>query len=450
MSNIVPFKPQGQMSTAVQQYVQQHGADTDAFSQGIGGSFANVSFKGKVFRVKYGQQETLLINPQTNQPMQYFDVVMLDAKATLSKTFYVGAYNEGDNAAPDCSSEDGVHPVAMPGKQVIAPDCRACPYNVFGSKQSTDGQQRNSKACADTRKVAIVPSFNIPNENFGGPMLLRVPAASLGNLAQIARQCKAHGAPMHAVVIRVSFDYEVAYPKLKFEVVQFLSDAEFTQVMELRGDGRCAEVLNQGATVQAPALAAPVQGIPGQVPSAVAAAPAQPPVANSAPAPGFGPPVTAAPQQPVQQMQPPPAYQQPVQQMQPPPVQQGFQQAAPPPATFGPPAQAMQPPPVAAPAQGIPQQPPQPQQSYQQPMAPPPVYQQQAPQQVPPQGYQAPQQGFQQPQASFGPPPVQQAPQAPPPVQQAQAQAYPQQNAGPLPQAVLDTVDGMFSAQPQQ
>jgi len=401
-TNVVPFNA-GQMPVpaAIQQYLAQHAGQPAGgdLSQGVGVQFANVSYKGKVFKIKYGANETLLIDPRSNQPLQYLDVVIISAKAELSKTFYEKSYVEGTSEAPDCSSEDGVHPVAPPGKQPQAVDCRTCPWNAFGSKKSTDGTASNSKACADTRKVVIVPPVNMDNEQFGGPMLLRVPAASLSGLAQFDRQLQAQGVPYFAVIVRITFDYTVAYPKLQFQAMQYLDDAQFAKAQALRNDHRTLDILSNGslaapqntAALPAPAGVAPAgMGAPQPMVSAPAAQP-QPPVA---PQPAY-PPAPPAVAQPVAYPPAPPAPAQPTAAWGTAPVAQPLAQ------------------PMAAPTipTTVAMQPPQ--------FAPPPG----------------------QPQFA---PPVQPT-MAPQPNPQPFAAVPPAPAAGaPLPQAVIEGVDSMF------
>lgn len=288
MTALVPFKPQSQLPAAIAQSLAALGGQVPStLSEGIGSNYANLSFKGKVFRIKFGGQEHTLVDPQTNTPMQYMDLVILDAKGALSKTYYASGYTEGANEQPDCASEDGITPHAPPGKAVQCNDCRLCQWNVFGSKKSNDGIATNSKACADTRKLAVVPMQNIRNDNFGGPMLLRVPAASLSNLAEFDRSVRAAGAPFFAVVVRVTFDYNVAYPKLVFTPLQFVSDQMAAEILEMRADLRTREIIDGLALPTAPAAPA-APPIAGSVPAAMAAAqtpPVPPVVQTPAPAP---------------------------------------------------------------------------------------------------------------------------------------------------------------------
>ncbi len=435
-----PFRPDTALPAAIAQIVQQQGGQlANPLAEGVGSSFANLSFKGKIFRIKYAGEEVVLQDPNTGFALQFIDVVIVDAKGTLSKTYYATGYTEGVTEQPDCSSEDGITPFAPVGKQVQCHDCRMCKWNVFGSKPQQQGQPAsNSKACADTRKTAIVPIYNIANERFGGPMLLRVPAASLSGLAQYSRTLAGQGAPFYAAVVRITFDNEAAFPKLVFTPLRFLNEQEAAQILELRNDIRVADILTSGTTTSTAALPAPVAG---QVPSSMQGAPTQTPGAAQASAPPVAP---AAP--PAQQYAPPQPQYAPPQPVQPDPSGVAFGVPTPPPAA-----------PQAAPAPQIPvtapvQQAPQPPPVYAPPVAPPA-----APQYAPPQPQAPPvQQQYAPPQA----PPVQQqyAPPAAPPTgtgfappadstqQYTPPQAPPIAPAqqGPVSQQVLNSIDAML------
>jgi hypothetical protein len=245
----------------------------DDLTQGLSGNFAVVSIKGKCFKIKHGGTEKPLtvVHEGMTYAAPFFDVVMLSSNPNFSKTYYEGTYAEGSDDAPSCSSEDGIAPApGVPRPQSTL--CATCPKNVFGSKISDNGAK--GKACQDSRKVAVVPAGDIANEQWGGPMLLRIPPASLGPLADFARQLQAQGIPYYAVVIRIVFDTTVAFPKLAFQVLRGLTQEEGTQVMTWRESATVKTVLGHDAPRAQ--LPAPAAALPAQQPNPVAAAAAQP------------------------------------------------------------------------------------------------------------------------------------------------------------------------------
>ena len=345
------------------------------FASNVGAAFPVISIKGKVFRIRHDGQEIPLLDPKTRHPVQSFEVVIVEGNEHLSKTYYAKGYVDGSSDQPDCWSEDGVHPLAPNPVNSV---CATCPMNAFGSRTSADRPDSKAKACADTRKIAVVPAWDIPNERFGGPMLLRVPADSLKGLAEVGRLLASQGIPVQAVVIALSFDFNVAHPKLVFRPIRALTEVEGQQVVQVMNLPQTKVVL-AADQVGLPAPAAQSGAIPADQPIQQAAPVQQaaPPVQQQAPAPqqaapaAFGPPpatqyaepaAQAAPQQAAPAaFGPPPAQAAPsnvvpLQQAAPPqaaPQQAAPQQAAP--AAFGPPPAAPQQAAQAAPAAGIPQ-----------------------------------------------------------------------------------------------
>lgn len=273
---------QSQLPAALSGYMP-----TDELEQNIGASFAVVSIRGKVFRIKYRKNETDLLVPFNGMqvPAPNFDVVIVATTAALSKSFYRGGYESGSNEQPDCWSEDGVRPGAP---NPVHPDCATCPMNKFGSKVSDSGQKL--KACSDTRKLVILPIANLANENFGGPMLLRVPAASLGTLAEYSRALNQQGIPYFAVVTRLTFFQAESYPKLDFQALRTLTDEEARFILAAR-EGDIVQQILTSAQATAPAVPSSVAAVAGQAaPGALA-----PPPQFGAPAPQAAPPAVAPP-----------------------------------------------------------------------------------------------------------------------------------------------------------
>lgn len=312
----------------------------DDLQTGVGASFAVISIKGKVFQVKYGGHSTPVLVEINGQQYAapYFDVVIPKARAELSKTWYPGGYQDGDDAPPTCWSEDGINPLAPLEQRPLAPlqggghctDCRMCPMNVFGSKMTDDG--RKAKACGDTRKLLVLPmkldsaghqTLDSENAKYGGPMLLRVPAASLKPFAEYGAKLQAMGLAYYGVVTRLEFDPTQAYPKFVLKAVRGLTEYEAGEMVRVRDSAQARQILEGSHTSSAPAAAL---GAPAPAPAHFEAAQ---PVPQAAPIPAAAP-ATAAPVQ-----QAPPAA----------PVQY-----APAPAQAAPVALPPPPMPVAAPA----------------------------------------------------------------------------------------------------
>jgi hypothetical protein len=259
-----------EIDPALRALIQGHGpVDNSALSEGISSSFPVMSFRGKVWRVRYNGEATPIL--MDGDPVPAILCVIVYANPKLSKLFYTGAYEEGGSDAPTCFSLDGV----APDPTAEAPQsktCAVCPHNVWGSKITPQGTK--TKACSDSRRVAVVPYPDLDNELYGGPMLLRIPPASFRELLRYSAHLTDAGLPFSAVVTRIGFDIEAAFPKLVMREVRALSPEEYEKVIGMRSmetvermlsvsEAELADVapdpgpLSEAAAATGPAAAAP-------------------------------------------------------------------------------------------------------------------------------------------------------------------------------------------------
>ena len=251
------------------------GVDNDDLSAGVQGSFGVVSFKGKVWRIKHGGEEQI-VKTVEGDPAPYLLAVIVKSSPQVSKIYYTGTYTEGDDSAPTCFSIDGVK-ADVSSDAVQSSSCAACPMNVWGSKITESGTK--TKACADSRRLAVVPYPDIENVNAGGPMLLRVPPASLQEVSRFGKEVKGWGLNYSAVVVRISFDMNVAYPKLMFKAVRGLSVDEARQIVAMRSGDAVSAMLAAAPMFDAAPAPAPVEAAPAPAPKAAPkAAPTAAPV----------------------------------------------------------------------------------------------------------------------------------------------------------------------------
>lgn len=214
----------------------------DDLAQGVASSFGVISYRGKVWAIKYQGKETPLMRDDGDGPRGSIEVVIAKASSAISKIFYKGGYTDGQNAAPDCWSGNGVTPDSSVQNKVH-PTCAGCPMNAWGSRITEAGKQ--GKACQDLRRLAVVPANDIANEMMGGPMLLRVPAASLKDLKAYGEMLNGYGYPYYAVVTKISFDAKEAYPKFVFSAVRPLEDHEAKEVLAVQKDDRTARLIDE-------------------------------------------------------------------------------------------------------------------------------------------------------------------------------------------------------------
>lgn len=231
MSNIIPANF-GQVSTKFAQVPVQ-----DDLSSGIQSSFGLIGYKGKVWSIRYRGNEIPLMRDDGDGPRGSIEVVILKSSQHVSKIWYEHGYVEGSNSAPDCFSNNGVTPEPTSAKRQ-SDTCALCPHNQWGSRVTPAGKA--GKACSDSKRLAVVPELDIMNEAFGGPMLLRVPAASLQDLAGYGQKMRQMGYPYYAVATRIKFDPTEAYPKFTFGAIRPLNDQEADQVLAIR-DGHTVE-----------------------------------------------------------------------------------------------------------------------------------------------------------------------------------------------------------------
>ncbi len=266
----------------------------DELGAGVNSSYGIVGYKGKVWSIRFGGEDKALMREDGDGPRNSIEVVLVKASAAISKIFYKNGYVEGSNAAPDCWSADGIKPDASVQAKCNA-TCADCPMNAWGSRVTDAGKQ--GKQCADSRRVAVIPAEDMDNDLFGGPMLLRVPAASLKDLKAYGDLLSSYQYPYYAAVTRIAFDPKEAYPKFVFSAVRPLTDAEAAKVMLLRDDKRVGTVLAETATSVG-------AGAAGEAKKQVAASPfeqdaAEDTASTSAPAPEktvvASPAATAAP-----------------------------------------------------------------------------------------------------------------------------------------------------------
>lgn len=187
----------------------------DDFSSGQRAGFPVISIKGKVFHLKRGDEKTLIGRPDDpSEPASSIEVVVLKTHPGVAKTFYVKGFTEDSIEKPDCYSNDGIAPAAD-AQNPQAKKCALCPHNAWGSKITEEGKK--AKACADVKRLAVASAGQVND-----PMLIRVPAASLKAWDQFIDVLKKRGVPPPAVVTKIGFDHNVAYPSLTFKPIGFV------------------------------------------------------------------------------------------------------------------------------------------------------------------------------------------------------------------------------------
>jgi hypothetical protein len=227
---------------------------------GMSGGYGVMSIKGSKWRLKEGGEERPIYMPGTTDLAPSIKVVLVKANPNLSKTYYEGGYVEGSDSPPVCSSDDGISP-SRDSEKPQCHSCAVCPKNEWGSKITDDGKK--GRLCADARRVAILPAEDLNHT----PILLRVPAASLQDLALYGKNLNRTGRPYAAVVTKLAFDANAAYPKIVFSYERDLGADEVQVVVDKLNDPIVEDVI--GVPISGvPAQQAPAPGMPQTPPPA--------------------------------------------------------------------------------------------------------------------------------------------------------------------------------------
>lgn len=248
MSNIIPFE--GGNLPAYLKSVDVEALNADLTAHGGAGGFPVISIKGKVFAIVRDGERKILPNPKDpDSAATSIDVVILKANKGNSKVFYAKGYTEGENAKPDCFSNEGTKPDASVEKPQ-SKSCATCPHNQWGSKIGEGGGK--GKACQDSVRLAIASP-----ELINDPFLLRVPAASIRSLAEYGDMLKKRSVGYNMVLTKIGFDIEAPTPKLTFKPVGLLDDKGFGQVQEALKSDVVKNILGGGFTPSEAAAEAP-------------------------------------------------------------------------------------------------------------------------------------------------------------------------------------------------
>jgi hypothetical protein len=274
---------------AVSRHFANNNHQEDSLGSGIMSGFGVIKIKGKVWSTDYAGELKPMLRADGDGARGSIEVVILKSSPVISKIYYAGGYVDGSEARPNCWSTNGVTPDANSEK--IHSNCGTCPMNQWGARITESGKQ--GKACTDSKRIAVVTLDDIDNEIMGGPMLLRVPAASLKDLKSYGEKLSSIQYPYYAVGTRIAFDVNEAYPKFVFGAIRALSDEEAQKVLALRDDPRVERIIAEAAENAGPAPAPQ---------NSAASVFEQPPMAAPKPAPAPAPvaepvaePVKAAP-----------------------------------------------------------------------------------------------------------------------------------------------------------
>ena len=124
--------------------------------------------------------------------------------------YYTDKYQGGNNP-PDCGSFDGVTGLGNPGG-----NCKACPYNQYGSGE---GQ---AKACKNRRMLYILREGEV------FPMMLNLPTGSLKEFTNYMKRLLTKGRRINQVVTKISIRKANSKAGIDFSQAQFSMERMLT------------------------------------------------------------------------------------------------------------------------------------------------------------------------------------------------------------------------------
>ena len=260
-------------------------------SDGIGSSYAIVGYKGKTWSLRYRGENYNFLR-EDGSPAGHLDVVILRTAPMKSKSYYEGGYTPGqsDGKPPTCASLDGI----IPDQGVTAPQsnaCAICPRNMW----KVDEKGRKGRECSDYKRLAvlIMPYQTAPilGASLMEPAFLRIPPASLNDLAMFGDTMASQGYDFSSFVTRITFDPDKPHPQFVFKPLVALKDEEAEVIIPFITDAQALRVTGEDQM----ATGVPRLPAPAPVAQLIAPSPQATPMPPVTPPPT--PPVTPTPVQ---------------------------------------------------------------------------------------------------------------------------------------------------------
>lgn len=206
-------------------------------------SVPSLSPEGKMWTISLNGDKTKLLKRNSDgdmEPVNIMRVVVLDYAKRRGRAYYEGTYDPGNVSAPICWSDDGIAPDASVQDKKSS-KCDTCPLAAKGSKITDSGKAVT--ACSQHRMLAIVPANKLDFE----PLRLKIAITS--DFDKQSPDAEAQGwyafsnytdflksrGVQHtaAIVTKMKFDPNAAYPKIFFAADRWLEPAELAQVVPL-------------------------------------------------------------------------------------------------------------------------------------------------------------------------------------------------------------------------
>lgn len=219
----------------------------ESLADGIGAGYAVVGYKGKVWSLRHRGESHTFVRPDDGSPLAFLDVIILRSPAVKAKSYYPeGSYaaEASSGKPPTCASIDGVTPDAGVLQQQAAA-CAICPRNEW--KINAEGHK--GRECSDYKRLAVLILPNLTQRLLGAalmePVFLRVPAASLSDLATFGKAMSDQGFHYSTFVTRIGFMADKSHPQMTFRALQKLTAAEAPVVMPMRNDAMALRITGE-------------------------------------------------------------------------------------------------------------------------------------------------------------------------------------------------------------
>lgn len=212
--------------------------EEESLADGIGSSYGVVGYKGKVWTLRLRGETYTFTRPDDGTPAPFLDVIVLRAAGYKSKSYYPkDSFNDDTSAGsrPICSALDGVNPDSdVQEKQ--APACAICPRNEW----KVDANGRKGRECSDYKRLAVLILPSATKALLGSPLMepvfLRIPAASLNDLAILGEAMTKQGFHYSTYITRIGFQLDKPHPQMTFKALQALTEKEAPVVIPMRED----------------------------------------------------------------------------------------------------------------------------------------------------------------------------------------------------------------------
>jgi hypothetical protein len=191
--------------------------DTRAVAGGKSNLSKRISIKGGVFRKMTGGKEIGSIEDR------HMNVIFVKMAHNASRTYYTGAYKEGEKVSPLCWSSDS----KTPDPEVKTPQaksCDTCQWSVKGSSPMGTGA-----ACRLSWRTAVV----LPQDPGGDVMQLVLPATSAFGKEEAGKfpfrpyiqMLANNNISAGRVITKMQFDTKSTHPRVVFSPVGVVPEA---------------------------------------------------------------------------------------------------------------------------------------------------------------------------------------------------------------------------------